>query len=948
MTRIVRLFAFVAALGIAAPALAQVQTGSILVHAKDAQGGVLPGATVTITSPVLPIPMTGTTDAGGAYRAPSLPPGTYEVKTELTGFQTIDRTGIVVSVGQTTPIDLTLEVARVQETVTVAGQSPTVDTTASTVSTTLDQQLLQSTPGGRDIWSIAEYKIPGLSTNRPDVGGNQGGLQAGMSARGTSNGQNTQFLNGINVGDPAAIGYTQFYYDYDAFEEIQVSVGAQDLSVPSGGLFLNMVTKSGTDQFHGKADFYYQGHQTQSSNIGTDLLDQGLSPTAGNVQFVSDANFQIGGPIVKNKLRFFGSFRDWRVHVNVPGFPEIEQTNITSGLGNITYQLNDKNRFTGFLSRQLYDKPNRGASAFNTPASDWKEHDLTSIYQGLWNSVLSNNAFLDARISYNDLFFPLYLKSTAVSVLDLASNIRSGSNTNEFHFTRRRLQTNANLSYYLDNFGGARHELRFGIDFAHAPTESDNLRNGDVNLFTRSGAPAFVYEYNTPVESLSTVDTFALYGQDSVQFGKFTVNGGLRYQRTNGYLPAQSSPAGTFVGARSFGEVPNVILWNTVSPRVGLIYDVTGDGKTALKASAARYYYTISTGDPNIVNLNGLSTSQYTWIDKNGDGQFQRGEEGTLLARTGANVSSIDPNLKQPYTDEAIVALEREVIPDLRLSVTGTWHRERNLYAPINTGVPASAFVPMTITDPGPDGVAGTGDDQLLTVYNELPSFLGQDHYLYTNTTALDQDYRGVEVTASKRFSNKWLMLAAYTYGHATQNNTYVGQYTGSTGTTAVNNPNTTINSDGTTFYNRPQTFKLTGSYMFPYGIQLSGNVRAQSGTAWSYNQSTPFRVLRTTLNQGSTVIFTNPPDSYLTPTIKTVDVRGAKIFQLPSSRQFEVSVDVYNLFNAATPFDVNPFTGVSRVTNQTTGAVSSLPSFGLPTGLLGPRIVRLGAVIRF
>ena len=398
--------------------------------------------------------------------------------------------------------------------------------------------------------------------------------------------------------------------------------------------------------------------------------------------------------------------------------------------------MNNKNRFTGFLSRQRYRKPNRGASAFNTPASDWKEDDTTAIYQGLWNSVLSSHAFLDARVSYNNLFFPLYLKSTDVSVFDLNTNIRSGSNTNEFHFTRRRLQANANLSYYVDNLAGARHEFRFGIDFAHAPTESDNLRNGDVNLQTRGGVPAFVTEYNTPVQSLSTVDTTAVFGQDSVSFGRVTINGGLRYQRTNGYLPDQSSPAGTFVPrAHLQRRRQRDPLEHRVAARRRRSSTRRATARGAIKASAARYYYTISTGDPNIVNLNGLSFSTYNWVDRNGDGKFQPGEEGTLLSRGGANISSIDPSLKQPHTDEAILSLEREVIPDLRLSVTGTWHRERNLYGAINTGVPTSAFSPVSVTDPGPDGVVGTADDASVTAYNQNPSTFGQDHLFYTNSS---------------------------------------------------------------------------------------------------------------------------------------------------------------------------------------------------------------------
>src|SRR5204863_6684318 len=227
MKRMLRLCALIGAFAAAAPAAAQVQTGSILVRAADEQGAVMPGVAITISSSVLVAgTMTGVTDAGGVYRFPSLVPGTYNVKLELSGFQTLVREGIVVLVGQTTPIEVALKVATLAETVTVAGQSPTVDTTSANVAMNLSEQLLQGTPGGRDIWALVEAKVPGLVISRPDVGGTSGGLQGTFSARGTASAQNTSFLNGINVGDPAAIGAAGFYYDFDAFDEIQVSTGA--------------------------------------------------------------------------------------------------------------------------------------------------------------------------------------------------------------------------------------------------------------------------------------------------------------------------------------------------------------------------------------------------------------------------------------------------------------------------------------------------------------------------------------------------------------------------------------------------------------------------------------------------------------------------------------------------------------------------------------------------
>src|SRR5262245_42586908 len=235
---------------------AQVQTGSILVTATDEQGAVTPGVSITISSPVLIAgTMTGVSDSAGVYRFPSLVPGTYSVKLELQGFQTVVRENIVVLVGQTTPVQMALKVATVAETVTVTGASPVVDTTSANVNVNLSEQLLQGTPGGRDIWALVEYKVPSLLITRPDVGGTSGGLQGVYNARGTTTAQNSQFLNGINVGDPSAIGAAGYYYDFDAFDDIQVSTGAHDITVPTGGVFLNMVTKSGGNKWQGKGTF---------------------------------------------------------------------------------------------------------------------------------------------------------------------------------------------------------------------------------------------------------------------------------------------------------------------------------------------------------------------------------------------------------------------------------------------------------------------------------------------------------------------------------------------------------------------------------------------------------------------------------------------------------------------------------------------------------------------
>ena len=929
---------------LSASAAAQVQTGSILIRVTDEQGGVLPGASVTITSPVIPGgQMMGATDAGGAYRFPSLPPGTYTVRLELQGFQTLVREGIVVSVGQTTPLDLQLPVATVAETVTVTGESPIIDTTSANVNVTLNQELLQATPGGRDIWSLVEYKVPGMVTSRPDVGGAAGGLQGAMTARGTPNGQNAQFLNGINVGDPAAIGFTQFYYDYEAFEEIQVSTGAHDLSVPSSGVFLNMVTKTGGNRLAGKASFFWQNHSLQSSNIDDELRSFGFRDDAGAVDFISDVNVQAGGPLVTDRFRFFGSFRDWRVHVNVPGFPEIEETNITSGLGNVTWQVNQDNRVTGFASRQYYKKPNRGANALNTPQSNWNEDDVTSIYQGLWNSVLSNNAFMDARVSYNDLFFPLFIKNEEQTLFDLSTGIRTRSNANEFVFNRKRLQASANAQYYVDRALGGRHELRFGVDHAHAPTTTAVRRVDDVNLTFRSqpaAAASQVTLFNSPVNSKATVDVTALFVQDSYQVGRMTLTGGIRWERVEGYLPEQSSPASRWFpeATRSFAEIRDIINWKTLSARGAVVYDVSGSGKTAVKAAVGRYYYTISTGTPNNVNPNFDFSETYAWSDANGDLIFQPGEQGAFLGRAGGLITSFDPDIERPHTDEFALSLDHELMPDLRVSAVYTHRMERDNFGRHDEGVPIAAFSPVERVDVGRDGQAGTGDDRTVTIYAQDPATIGRNRFVYTNNELFDQDTDTFEATATKRFTDRWQMLAGYTWTRSRQdfdNIDIAGR--------VATDPNELINASGPITLERPHTFKLTGSYLLPYDIDLSGNLLVQSG------RPVTRRATFTGLPQGNVTINAEERGSARLDPRTTIDLRLSRSFRF-GTRSLDAMIDIYNLTNANTVWDVRDLTGRVNVRDGGVpdGALINQQQFLSPIGILPPRILRFGVAYRF
>ena len=931
----------------ALPVSAQVQTGSILVRVTDAQGGAVPGVSVTLTSPVLVSgTMTGVTDAGGVNRFPSLQPGIYSVRIELQGFRTVVRENVQVVVGATVPLDLSLTVATVAETVTVTGASPVVDTTTANTSVNLSEQLLQGTPGGRDIWSLVEYKVPSLLITRPDVGGTSGGLQGTFNARGTTSAQNTSYLNGINVGDPAAIGAAGFYYDFDAFDDIQVSTGAHDITVPTSGVFLNMVTKSGGDSWRGRVTGAWLGDATQTQNIDDNLLRYGFRPETNAVDFVSDVNVSGGGPVIANKLRLFTSFRDWRVHVNVPAAFStlvLDKTDITSGLMNLNYQMNNDNRLTGLYSRQYYKKPNRFLTQSNVTVleSTNNEDDVFDIYQVLWNSVVTQKFFIDARVGLNRIFFPTYLNGNDQTLLDTATNIRTRNAATGAERWRDRYQMNSTGQYYLDEALGGRHEFKFGVDYSHMPVEQRDVRFDDVDLTYSSatGLSQNVTMFATPVYSRTALDVLSLYAQDSVSWNRLTVTAGLRWEHLNGYLPEQSSPASRWFPTlqRTFEEIPDVVDWKTVGPRISAAYDLMGNGRTGIKLAAGRYYYMIASGGGILggFNPNGNYSEQYQWNDLNGDRHFQLGEQtgNPVISRVNTSTVTVDEDYRRPYTDEFTGGIDHELFPNLRLSIIGTHRAEKDVQATTNPAKPYDTFL-TTRPDNGRDGVAGTADDGTFQFYNRNVGGTNLTHF--TNDPTFRQTYNGVEITGTKRMSNRWQMLMGYTYSQTRQK-----------GLSVNTNPNALINAEGPVTGqtgDRPHQFKVTGTYILPWwDIGFAANVNRQSGAVITRSINTAQTV------GGNTAVNVEPLGSYRLPTRTAGDLRFFKNANF-GSRSLEMSVDLHNFTNTNTFWDARSLGGTInlRQNGDPNGAINTVPQFGSPSQVFGPRNIRFNAALRF
>lgn len=976
---------------VASPLWAQVQSGSIFVRVVDAQGEVVPGATVTLTSPVLPRPLVGVTDSAGVQRFSALTIGTYAVKATLAGFQTITREGVVVVQNQTASIDLSMTVGSVTEEVTVRGETPIVDTRSASVATNLDAMLLDTTPGGKDIWSILEYKIPGLVFDVPDVGGNQAGLQRAFTSRGTPNSQNVQLVNGVNVGDPAAIGFSMNYYEPATFENVQVTTGAQDISMGTSGTLINMVTRAGTNRFGGQFGGTYQGKPTQWDNVDEDLKQVGFRPEAQAVDYISNANIQAGGPLIADRLFYFGNLNNQQTHVNVPGYPAIsppqipqitsgnerDSTTIWSTSGKLTYAL-AASRFEGYGNYQWYDKPNRGAGAGVTLDSNQKESDTFLISQVSWSWVVNNSLVADTKLAYSNTHFPLDQKTDQQTILDNATGVRLRNTTLSQLMFRRRWQLSSNWNYYVPKMLGGRHEFKFGFDNGYTPEDVTQTRVGNVSLTFRSQAgtasqpagPGNVTIFNTPIHLERAVTSTAVYGQDSYSIGRVTLIGGVRWERIEGSIPPQAHessqyfPSGTTIGGLnvalnaggrlteyvvrdSFDEVKNAPLWKNWAPRISGTYDLFGTGKTVLKISGGKYFDQVGTGTPG-PNPNGSLSQTYPWNDLNGDLIFQPGdatwngsryvggEFGTGNVTTSIpNPNPFDPNRRRTWRREFTAGLDRELFPGFRLSAAFFNRREFDTYDDVDVDIDRwdELYSPVQVVEPGRDGLAGTSDDQTLTVYSLNPgvTLLGD---LAVNDDRLGVRYNGVEIVGTKRYSKGTTVLAGYTYSRETVE------------LTSLENPNDArVNADGISG-GRRHNFKVSGSAMLPFRTVFGANLLVTSGQPITRSVSIGGCTATITtgcLRQGNDTVNAEPRGSIELPGRYQTDLRLGRLFDVAGHR-FELAVDAYNLTNANTVFNVRTGTGRTniRYANDPTNPVTQIATFNSPTGALGPRIIRL------
>ena len=985
--RVLAALAIVSAFGIP-PAAAQTgqSFGELVGKITDDQGGVLPGVTVTLSGPAAMGTPTAVTGATGLYRFPAVSSGTYTLKFELGGFAPLTREGIVVPVRETITVDAQMKLAALQETITITGASPTVDVENTKVGARLSQEILTAVPTSRTIFGSTTV-LPGMTMGRQDPGGLNAATSTGMVSHGNGN-YNLNYY-GVTADTPQNYG-SMYYMDFGSAEEVSVDTAAMGAEVGGGGgANINVVPKSGGNALKGEilenvTGKGYWDHFT-ADNVTQELRDQGI--TDPTLRKLTDLNGSVGGPFVKDRLWWFGSYRNYKTVETRPNYTVVNKdgtlTNpFDSQLKNYTastrFQINKNNQLSGFWTYNKKFQPHRGAGvAQPRPEGTLKQQSPKNLFNGNWTSVMNQNTFLEVSSTYFHMHWPstwtddfnaLSTSLQHVSTFDIGTGvyIDGPEPTGQRLRDAYRHQTNIGLTRYIDGFVGASHQLKTGFEQWWTPTGTDEFEIfGDsrvrynsadvVNPVTGASThvltPNEVFLYNTPLIQKTKMRNFAAFVQDRISYSRVTLNLGVRWAYYDGMIPAQTGGGGRWFPVTNYPEIDPGYSWQSIAPRTGIVYKLSEDGKNVAKASYSRYFEGMYTSEYSSVNQNSIQTGgveTHVWNgDLNGNGMLDANEVGAFKSGFTPKANKIDPNLKDPRTDEIMFAFQRELMNNVSLSVDWIqrWFNDgtvdQSCYGFDCAQTSTLAYTAAPFLDFGPDNLRGNADDRNLTFYNvpanlRVPEKQATWHTNCGNNTTIEctQKYRAFELAINKRMSNHWQMQGSYVWSRLDGNR--VLDYT---------NPNNQLEfvRSGRGANDQPHAFKLLGSYQAPYGITVGANYQALSGLPRD-------RSLSVALSQGTSTLLVEPRGTYRADFLNLMSLRAEKSFRLGGQRRASAIVELHNALNSSAGQSTYGVVSRGNLTQAAfeTARAAGTSYFGRVEEIIAPRVLKIGFKFAF
>jgi len=972
---------------------------------KDTTGAVLPGVTVEVASPVLIEQVrSAVTDAQGQYKILELRPGTYSVTFSLPGFATVKRAGIELPANFTAPVNGELRVGSLEETVTVSGGSPVVDVQQAVTQQVLPQALLDAVPtGGRNIQSVGATLV-GVTQSQPDVGGAQGMQQTYLAAHGSDPKDNYIMVDGIRLNGIEGDGAIQQYFNEGMFSEMSYQTGGISAESSGGGVRLNMIPKDGGNTLKGDVFFSATGVSLQADPLTPELQSQGLQ--AGNaLKSIHDLNVSAGGPLAKNRLWFFASTRHWGVDQTLSNsfYPTAastptdtsftpDQSNqvvdnnlIKSYMVRLTWQVSPKNKFAFYFDKLIKFRGHEQNSIAGV-SSIWSEDTFSTrqpkqyyMTEAKWTGVWSTRLLFEAGVGINNESYTTGELQpgledcvaagtcTPIPKVNTTNGYEWGAPPTPFyvHLPVRGTAITA-LSYVTGS-----HAIKGGMELSHGKSGLQRrFQQPNVNYYVRyrtvNGvtAPFQVTLFNTPTEEFDNLNAdLGLYLQDTWTLKHLTLTPGIRWEYFNASYPEEgvSVQQQALMISEGYPQRPlfaatTMPVFKDFAPRFGASYDLFGDGKTAIKASIARYNAAFSTVTfPQVYNPMVLSSDTRNWLNPAATNNIYIPGVSQLSPSTNTSFGLVtrtpDPNITRPYNIEMTVSAQRELRPGVSVS-GGFFHRHYyNLIYTRNTALDApNAFTPVTVPNPcynltpGSQPCGGT-QPQTLTLYRIDPSLIGKGAPVVdANSPNNFRVYNGIEGSFMARLGGGVQVFGGVLIARQLSNLCDSTDGTGTITFAQSSDPNYTLYCDQTQ-YDIPfrAQYKLGGTYPLPYGLNVSGTFQSYPGTRNYGSGATNFDYLQqtylvpTTLltpGQAQETVNLNTPGSLYLPRWNQLDLRFAKKFTLTGGRGYwQIQGDLFNALNA------HPVLAV------TTNYGSAL---GNATQALQPRILTIGAQLHF
>ena len=939
---LLRKLALAAALAglLAVPAAAQLQAGNLYGTVIDESGQPLPGATVTLTGTAME--QVQTTDAQGNFHFLGLAPAKYTVKAGLgEHYATVEWKDVVISLGRNTEIEMELASADFGEVVNVKGdQAPLLDPHRFSLERNVPRVEMDKVPTSRDPWAVLRT-APGVLLDRINNGGNESGQQAALVGPGSSGAQTIWSLDGMVITDMSAVGSSPGYFDFDSFQEMQITTGGSDASVATGGVVVNMVTRRGTDQWRGSAR-YVTGDDSTQSDLNLDRGELGQAgpwnrDTAqaelkqGNrIVEAADYGAEIGGPLIDRKLWVWGSYGEQKVDLlTVSDFHD--DTKIKDWNVKLNGQITPSSSATGFVWQDEKVKLGRNAGPLRPQETTWDQSGFGPSPTA-WK-------FEDTHI-FGSSFYITGMAAVVNGGFELAPEggdklpflDENGIWRNSFlHVQTRRPQKQARLdasSFF--GTGGLSHELRYGAGYR---TVDQTTRNrwpgggleccGGLLLLSRDGKSSVRADYGN------------LFIQDTISAGRLTASVGLRYDRQGGELLDTSVEANPvfpeLLPAAAFEGRDSGFEWNTLSPRVGLTWALDQRSQTLLRASYSRFADQLSTAFAGWLHPLGAPQYRYFYTTNNGGPILEPGELGPEAGQPSGNLNpftlgllqsnAVDPNLDAPVTDELILGVERALRPDLVVGFNTTYRRISNIleaellvfdgdpFSQQNLGSTGRVhrrddYVPATpLTGVLPDGQPYTAS------YWVLRDGVGTRNGFLLRNGDREQEFLGASLTFQKRLSNRWMATGSASWQDWTwdipdsENQDPTDTIAGGIidGTDVLQGSGTASGAKGNVFINSGWSYSLSGLYQVAQEKPWSFNVGAALNGRQGYPIRYARRVSRTpiadTAGVGLDVPIVGDPDAFRSPDVHMLDLRLEKELHF-SGFGLTLGADLFNALN--------------------------------------------------